>query len=69
VSYAGYSRWDREKTKEFGHTWGEAIVAGEFEVVGTRVEHESGWQKLPVEVVTLKPIGVFDPASNKWRKM
>ena len=66
---AGYSRWDRENTKNFGHTWSEAIVAGEFRVVGIRTEHETGWKQLPYTVVTVEPIGLFDRKANEWRKL
>ena len=66
---AGYSRWDRENTKDFGHTWSEAITAGEFKVTGTRVGHEGGWKKLPVTVVQLEPTALFDRASGQWRAL
>jgi hypothetical protein len=65
---AGYLRWDREHAKEFGHQWMEAIVAGEFKVTGIRTGKEGGWRELPVKVVQLAPVRVFDPASRKWRE-
>jgi 2'-5' RNA ligase len=65
---AGYSRWDRENTKELGHTWSEAIVAGEFRVTGTRTEREAGYRELPVTVVTLEHTGTFDPSTKEWVK-
>jgi hypothetical protein len=69
TAMAGYSRWDRENTKDFGHTWAEAIVAGEFRVRGTRTAHEGGWKKLPVTVVELEPVSLFDPETRRYRKL
>lgn len=66
--YAGYSRWDRERSKEFGYQWGEAIVAGKFEITGTRTEHDpfTGPRGADYTVVSLKPLAVFDPELEKW---
>ena len=51
---AGYAKWKRADAEEFGHNWGEAIVAGEFQVQGIRTEHHYDWRKTPFTVVTLK---------------
>lgn len=72
TALAGYSRWDRERTKEFGHTWSEAIVAGEFKISGLRIGgNDSAWRNSTKEyydIVDLVPVSVFDPTNNKWRK-
>ena len=66
TAMAGYARWDRNSTKDLGHTWSEAIVAGEFKVAGIGTRTEQGFKQLPVRVVTLEPTALFDRASGKW---
>jgi hypothetical protein len=69
--YAGYSRWDREQSKAFGYQWGEAIVAGKFEITGIRTANDPFFppgssRSGDYTVVTLKPLAVFDPELEKW---
>lgn len=65
TKFAGYSRWDRENAKSFGHQWGEAIVAGKFEITGTR--KATAANRREYTVVSLKPLEVFDPTAKRWR--
>jgi hypothetical protein len=65
---AGYARWDRNYTKDLGHTWQEAITAGGFKVTALRSMTESGYKQLPVKVVVLEPVELFDPATKQWRQ-
>jgi hypothetical protein len=74
---AGYQRNSKEFHAEQGH-WGEAIVAGHFRVTKiTQHEAFAGWHqdpktfehheiKVPIRVIHLENIGVFDPVTGKW---
>lgn len=75
---AGYVRYNKQDAKRIGYAWGEALVAGEFEVTGTRTVDFSDksfrWvgskkDSLTYTLVSLKPKGVFNPATGKWEKL
>jgi len=69
----GQKEWDQEiKDKEAGvpytmaHEWSEAITAGEFEITGTSMGKTHAGREY--RIVSLKPLGYFDPDSGKWEK-
>lgn len=61
---AGYAKASEANAKEKGHIWNEALVAGEFRVVGVRQASSATWVRMTV--VRLEPKSVFDPNSKRW---
>jgi hypothetical protein len=39
---AGYTKWNKEDAKEFGHVWSEALTAGKFRIKSVRQEKYEG---------------------------
>jgi hypothetical protein len=66
---AGYSKWNKADAKDFGHTWSEALVAGEFEVQDIRKGMSDDSRKTPYTIVSLKPSAYFDPETENWQKV
>lgn len=66
---AGYSKWSKADAKDFGYTWSEALVAGDFEVEKISEAKSVGWRHAPYTVVTLKPKAIFDPETEAWLKV
>lgn len=64
---AGYQKWKPNDAKDFGYTWGEAITAGKFRIVGTRIGRVDNWRKTPYVIVRLEPVAYFDPEKNDWK--
>jgi len=79
TSMASYSKWNKEDAKEFGYKYSEAIIAGEFLVISSKIiemdqaQHDSrpgeSWHSTTmVNVIELEPISVFDTDTESWRK-
>ena len=66
---AGYTKYNKADAKDFGYTWSEALVAGDFEIVKTKKAKQEGWRQTPYTIVTLKPKAVFDPETSSWEKV